>query len=205
NLVLGRVPTDSPLAGEVALDAERARTALSALLGRLPGLAGEAALADGIVRIAVAKMVGAIKEISIAKGHDPRDFALVAYGGAGTMAEVERAFHAAHERRYGHATTGATEIVNFRLTAIGAVPKPPPRRWAPSSADTRQGERSVHFGGEALRVPVYARDRLPRGAAVPGPAIAEAMGATTVIPPDWGGTVGEWGELVLRRSSLRRA
>ena len=37
------------------------------------------------MRIAVTRMVGAIKEISIAKGHDPRDFTLVAYGGAGPM------------------------------------------------------------------------------------------------------------------------
>jgi N-methylhydantoinase A len=308
NLVLGRVPADSPLAGEVALDVERARAALSTLLDRVPGLAGEAALADGIVRIAVTKMVGAIKEISIAKGHDPRDFVLVAYGGAGpmhaaciaeelemarvvvppapgnfsafgslisdlrrdyvrtrltptrdgdvldvertfaileaearrelvaegiaperismvralgmryvgqswellvrvpagadTMAALEAAFHAAHERRYGHASAGATEIVNFRLTAIGAVPKPPPRRWEHSGSDARQGERVVYFGGEALRVPVYGRSRLPRGAAVAGPAIVEEMGATTVIPPDWRGAVGEWGELVLQRSSL---
>jgi len=42
-------------------------------------------LADGIVRIAVARMVSAIKEISIANGHDPRDFTLLAYGGAGPM------------------------------------------------------------------------------------------------------------------------
>ncbi len=42
-------------------------------------------LAGGIVRIAVARMVSAIKEISIANGHDPRDFTLLAYGGAGPM------------------------------------------------------------------------------------------------------------------------
>jgi N-methylhydantoinase A len=49
------------------------------------GLADDAALAHGIIRIAVARMVSAIKEISIAKGHDPRDFTLLAYGGAGPM------------------------------------------------------------------------------------------------------------------------
>jgi N-methylhydantoinase A len=84
NVVLGRVGTETPLAGEVELDAGRARHALASLLGRVPALSPEA-LADGIVRIAVARMVGAIKEISIAKGHDPRDFALVAYGGAGPL------------------------------------------------------------------------------------------------------------------------
>ena len=85
NLVLGRVPADRPLAGEVPLDLDLARRAVSRLVPRVPGVAGEAELADGIVRIAVARMVSAIKEISIGKGHDPRDFVLLAYGGAGPM------------------------------------------------------------------------------------------------------------------------
>src|SRR5262249_7094536 len=62
-----------------------ARQAIGRLLGRIPALRTEAALADGIIRIATARMVSAIKEISIAKGYDPRDFTLLAYGGAGPM------------------------------------------------------------------------------------------------------------------------
>jgi N-methylhydantoinase A len=42
-------------------------------------------LADGIVRIAVARMTSSIREISVERGHDPRDFTLVAFGGAGPM------------------------------------------------------------------------------------------------------------------------
>jgi N-methylhydantoinase A len=42
-------------------------------------------LAEGIVRIAVARMTSSIREISIARGHDPREFTLVAFGGAGPM------------------------------------------------------------------------------------------------------------------------
>ncbi|GIS87545.1 MAG: hypothetical protein CM1200mP18_02550 [Gammaproteobacteria bacterium] len=42
-------------------------------------------VADGIIKIAVARMVSAIKEISISNGYDPKDFSLVAYGGAGPM------------------------------------------------------------------------------------------------------------------------
>jgi N-methylhydantoinase A len=85
NLVLRRVSGERPLAGEVRLHDGLARAAIAGLLAHVPGVRDEAELADGIVRIAVARMVGAIKEISIAKGHDPRDFALVAYGGAGPM------------------------------------------------------------------------------------------------------------------------
>jgi N-methylhydantoinase A len=43
------------------------------------------ALAEGVVRIAVARMTSAIREISIQRGHDPRDFTLIAFGGAGPM------------------------------------------------------------------------------------------------------------------------
>jgi N-methylhydantoinase A/oxoprolinase/acetone carboxylase beta subunit len=37
---------------------------------------------------------------------------------------------------------------------------------------------------------------------IAGPAVVEEMGATTVIPPGWSGTVGIWGELVLERGTL---
>jgi N-methylhydantoinase A len=49
------------------------------------GALGVEALAEGIVRIAVARMTSAIREISIQRGHDPRDFTLAAFGGAGPM------------------------------------------------------------------------------------------------------------------------
>jgi N-methylhydantoinase A len=71
-----------------------------------------------------------------------------------------------------------------------------------TASGAKRGERAVHFGGEPARVPVYERGRLPGGAMVVGPAIVEEMGATTVIPPDWAGTVGAWGELLLQRRSL---
>jgi N-methylhydantoinase A len=309
NLILGRMSGDLPLVGELALDEALGRRALRTLLEHMTGLADEAALADGIIRIAVARMVSAIKEISIAKGHDPRDFVLVAYGGAGPMhaafiaeelelprvivppapgnfsafgslisdlrrdyvrtrltqtrraefAEVDRTFaelerearaelaaegvspegistvralgmryvgqswelivrlpaaldsmaaletefHQTHERRYGHASDGPAEIVNFRLTAIGAVPKPSPTPWTVKGAlaAASREERTVHFG-EMQRVPIYARERLPAGETVAGPALVEEMGATTVIPPGWDGVIGTWGELTLSRRSL---
>jgi N-methylhydantoinase A len=84
NVVLNRLSPESPLAGgRIALDLELARAAV-ARLGLRVGL-DVATLAGGIVRIAVARMVSAIKEISISNGYDPRDFTLLAYGGAGPM------------------------------------------------------------------------------------------------------------------------
>jgi len=310
NMILQRVAPEVPLAGVIKLDETLARRAIGDLLGRLTGLSGEAALAEGIIRIAVARMVSAIKEISIAKGHDPRDFALLAYGGAGPMhaafvaeeldiprviiapapgnfsafgalisdlrrdyvrtrllptrggalTEVERVFHElerearadlelagisaeritfsrglgmryvgqswellvkmpadpetmaaldtafqqTHQRRYGHATDGPAEIVNVRLTAIGAIAKPtlPRQAGRETLAEARLTVRPVVFGGAHLPTSVYRRDWLPEGAPFDGPAIVEEMGATTVIPPGWSASVGAWGEITLTRRSV---
>jgi N-methylhydantoinase A len=85
NVVLGRIGTARRLGGSIALDAARARHAVGDLAARMGrGMTAEA-LAEGIVRIAVARMTSAIREISIQRGHDPRDFTLVAFGGAGPM------------------------------------------------------------------------------------------------------------------------
>ena len=82
NVVLKRLKPGVRLAGRIALDEALARRAVRTL--GLDSLSDEAA-AEGVVRIAVARMVSAIKQISVAKGYDPRDFTLVAYGGAGPM------------------------------------------------------------------------------------------------------------------------
>jgi N-methylhydantoinase A len=85
NVVLGRIGTRRRLGGSIALDAGRARGAVAALAARLARPLGVEALAEGIVTIAVARMTSAIREISIQRGHDPRDFTLIAFGGAGPM------------------------------------------------------------------------------------------------------------------------
>jgi len=84
NLCLGRLSSDSPLASGLLLNTELARSAIGRLASGINLLDTEA-VADGIIKIAVARMVSAIKEISISNGYDPRDFSLVAYGGAGPM------------------------------------------------------------------------------------------------------------------------
>jgi N-methylhydantoinase A len=85
NVVLGRIGTRRKLGGSISVDPARARAAVTALAGTLTGGMTVEALAEGIVTIAVARMTSAIREISIQRGHDPRDFTLVAFGGAGPM------------------------------------------------------------------------------------------------------------------------
>ena len=82
NLVLGRLNPSYFLGGEMALDDDAARAAIEERCATPLGLSVIDA-AHGIVEIANAAMVNALHLISIQRGYDPRDFVLVAFGGAG--------------------------------------------------------------------------------------------------------------------------
>jgi N-methylhydantoinase A len=83
NVVLGRLGT-SLAGGKIMLDPALAATAVDDSVARPFGLTREAA-ADAIIRVANANMSDAVRLISISRGYDPRDFALVAFGGAGAL------------------------------------------------------------------------------------------------------------------------
>ncbi|HEX3511880.1 MAG TPA: hydantoinase/oxoprolinase family protein [Solirubrobacteraceae bacterium] len=82
NVVLGRIDAERPI-GAGRLDLEGARRALEEL-GSPLGLGAEEA-ATAVLRIVTARMAGEIRLITVEQGHDPRDFALVAFGGAGPL------------------------------------------------------------------------------------------------------------------------
>ena len=83
NLLLGRLAADSPLAGGVRLDAEAAGAAVGGLAREL-GLS-EAEVAEGIARVANTEMAQAVRVMTVERGIDPRELALVAFGGAGPL------------------------------------------------------------------------------------------------------------------------
>jgi len=83
HLVLGRIPPHL-LGGEMELDVARARRAIEDRVARPLGLTLEAAAA-GILDIVNNNMVGAIRLVSVERGHDPRGLALVPFGGAGPL------------------------------------------------------------------------------------------------------------------------
>jgi N-methylhydantoinase A len=83
NLVLGRLSPRGLLNGEMSLDAALARKAITPLADRL-GFSIERT-AHGILGIVVANMVRAIRSVSVERGHDPRAFALLPFGGAGPL------------------------------------------------------------------------------------------------------------------------
>jgi N-methylhydantoinase A len=94
NLVLGRLDPKQFLGGEMPLDVEAAREAINRHVGRPLGLS-ETDAARAIVKIAVMNMSLAVRQVSIERGYDPRDFVMVSFGGAGPLhaVEVARSLH----------------------------------------------------------------------------------------------------------------
>ncbi|GAA4550694.1 hydantoinase/oxoprolinase family protein [Pseudonocardia xishanensis] len=87
NIVLGRLGS-SLIDGGMSLDREAAATAIKAVVGDSLGMNVEDA-AEAIVAVANANMADAVRLLSIRRGYDPRDFALVAFGGAGPLHGVD--------------------------------------------------------------------------------------------------------------------
>lgn len=83
NVIAGRINPHYFLGGEIPLDVERAKKAMDKVAQPLGVSTEEAAL--GVIQLANANMVNALKLISLYRGYDPRDFTLVAFGGAGPM------------------------------------------------------------------------------------------------------------------------
>jgi N-methylhydantoinase A len=89
NLVLGRLSADRFLGGQMALHEASARAAVGNLAAEMGATAEGAALA--IVRVANAAMERAIRRVSVERGHDPRRFTLLAFGGGGPLHACELA------------------------------------------------------------------------------------------------------------------
>ena len=83
NVVLGRFLPSDALGGSIFIDVKAAQSAIAHIAKKLK-LSTEA-MAEGIIQLAVIQMTSSVKEISVMRGIDPRDFTLVAFGGAGPM------------------------------------------------------------------------------------------------------------------------
>jgi len=301
NVVLGYIGGGATLGDELELDAAAAERALADLADDA-GLDGPRAAARGVYRVVNANMTRAIRSVTVERGHDPRRFALVAFGGAGPMhaaaladsldvervvvpracgvlsaygllaaderhdalrtdrrplvdadpeavaatlddlaeevcegvsapdaarlsfgadlryagqsfeltvgvgrpfdpATVRERFHDAHEAAYGYRMDDPVELVTLRASA--AVERPPIDASYEGRGDARAGSREAHFGEkglEGVETPVYARERLPVGERIDGPAICEGAESTVVVPPAWAGRVDDDGALALTRA-----
>jgi N-methylhydantoinase A len=136
NVVAGRINPDYFLGGRIPLDAERSRRALERVAEPLGVSVDEAAL--GVIRVADANMVHLLKLVSVRRGRDPRDFAIVAFGGGGSM----------------HATALARELRVPRVI----VPRAPGHfsAWGMLASDLRHDAvqtrlaRAAELGAEEL-------------------------------------------------------
>src|SRR5260370_2043209 len=85
NLLLGRLPADQFLGGDFQLDVQRTQTIAQQWLKQNRSSLSVDEFAAGVVKVVNANMEKAIRVVSIERGHDPRRFALAAFGGAGAM------------------------------------------------------------------------------------------------------------------------
>ena len=120
------------------------------------------------------------------------------------LSELLDRFAAEHARTNGYAIPGrGVELVNCRLTALGHVPRgaPEPPPDAGNIADARLAVRPVFFDMAHgwQDTPVYARERLPVGATLAGPAVIDEMSATTLVFPGQSASLDADGNVILRR------
>jgi N-methylhydantoinase A len=114
---------------------------------------------------------------------------VAALNGDADLAALAKRFHEAHRRRYGHmAESEAVEIVNFQVTAVGAISKPQFNPIAPptdSQPPVPHEMRTAYFSqAAATQVPVFRRSAFAAGAVIDGPAVIEEKTSTTVLYPD---------------------
>jgi N-methylhydantoinase A len=118
------------------------------------------------------------------------------------LAEIAEAFHRRHAQTYGHDNRGEpVQIVNVRVSAIGAIPPLPIRDIpAPPGTDAVKARRRTWFGrADAADATVYERSRMPAALAVPGPAVIESLESTILVPPGWQARMREDGFVLLAR------
>ncbi len=121
---------------------------------------------------------------------------------AGAVETIAAAFHAEHERLFGHASVNApVQMVNLRLVICGETPKPVMSRPASAEGPVQPVQRvDGWFGGKPADIALYDRAALAPGHAFDGPAIVRQDDTTTVVPPDFSVTVDAFGNLVITRN-----
>ena len=316
NLVLGYLDKGSLLAGDLPIDFVAAEQAVADKLAKPLGIDARSAAA-AVIDVVNNAMAEALKIVSVQRGHDPRDFTLAAFGGAGPlhaaaladelgMAEVvcppipgafsalglvgsdlkrdyvrtvyvttdiakpadletafaaleaegramldragieqsrrrfERSvdaryqrqsyeltvavpeggvsartitaiateFHDRHRQTYGHDNrTEPVQIVNLRVAAIGVIPPLVVRQQpAEAASEASKGEREVWFRATGpVRARILAREKMPSGLTVAGPAVIESLESTILVPPGWQAAMNDDGFVIMQQTSKREA
>jgi N-methylhydantoinase A/oxoprolinase/acetone carboxylase beta subunit len=118
------------------------------------------------------------------------------------LIQIAEAFHDLHGRTYGHDNRSEpVQIVNVRVTAIGAIP-PLAVRDAPAASGSNavKSRRPLWFraSGE-VEADVFDRARMPAGVAAQGPAVIESLESTILVPPGWHARMNEDGFVIMTK------
>jgi len=294
NILLGRINPNHLLAGKMAVYSELAFNAFKSKVADKLGLEVKEA-ARGVVKLVNNSMAKAISIVSVERGRDPRDYSLVAFGGAGpihgcdlaeemgmnhvvvpqhpglfsafglltvdvsrtfsapvlstkldpesyfielrqeaarsmkedgffdiafqeyvdlrykgqsyeiTLAyrkgeDLKALFDASHKAVYGYSADDAIEIVNAKVKAVSATPKPVAHPKELKEEPAREYTmREAWISGQDGVSPVYIREQLWPGAFGKGPCIIEEYDSTTIVNKHWRWAVDKYGNLELKR------
>ncbi|MBZ0215756.1 MAG: hypothetical protein K8F25_04315, partial [Fimbriimonadaceae bacterium] len=118
--------------------------------------------------------------------------------------DIQRIFEAAYFERFQvRLPEIKAMLVNINTTVVGVRPHVPlealldPRSRVATLTDARTDERDIIFEGQTHRTPIYARDAVPVGTLIEGPAILEQMDSTSLIEPDTHGEIDGAGNLII--------
>jgi len=173
NMVLGRLPLDAPLGGRIRLDPEAARSAVGGLAREL-GL-GPEECAEGILAVAVQEMARALRRVSVERGEDPREAALIAFGGAGPLHACQVADELGVRRVVAPPAAGV-------LAALGLVVAGERRDYVQTVLARVDDDRGL--AGLLEPIAARARHELP-GAALRAGADCRYVGQSHALTVDW--------------------
>jgi N-methylhydantoinase A len=166
NVVLNRLNPDFFLGGTKKLDAAKARSAIEEKIARPLGLTVEEA-ALGVVNILDAKMADLVRKVSIGRGYDPRDFVLLAFGGAGPLhvgayasdVGVKEIIIPAHASEFSAWGIAGADLVNLRQVSEPMIAPFDPARldaiYARLENDARVALRREGFADDATTMRRY--------------------------------------------------
>jgi N-methylhydantoinase A len=169
NLLLGRLREGRFLGGEFILDVERTQSIVREWLKKNRSSLSVEAFAEGVIRVVNANMERALRVVSIEKGYDPRDFALVAFGGAGALHACELAESLSIETVVIPALPGALSalgilvsdvVKDFSRTVVWRTAKQLPKTQLEAEFRTLEKRARKEFAQEKWEGKLQVRRRL---------------------------------------------
>jgi len=179
NLVLGRLDPKKLLAVDAPVTVEAVRNIFADRIGKATGLDGVSA-AGAVLRLGNIKMAGAIRMVSVSRGHDPRDFTLFAFGGAGPLHASALARELGLPRVLVPARPGITNalgcvVADLRHDFVNTVNQPVALLDEKRARDILAGHRTA---GEALIAQEAVR---PKNIRVSHSADMQFVGQTHIV------------------------